>query len=61
VPIEVEMCEFYKVEMRGRGFKITCVKNRQPSIKCHNKRDECSDYNPSTGLTLEEIKEKYGL
>lgn len=62
MPVEVKMCEHYRVELIGAdGYRIYCTKGHKASIKCHERRDDCPDYKPSEALTLEEVKEKYGL
>jgi len=60
MPKEVEMCEFYTVETDGNSGVSTCTKGRRVELKCLSKRTDCPDYNPSIGLTLEEVKAKFG-
>ena len=56
MPVEIEMCEFYHVEMTEQGYKLLCQKGHSSSIKCHSKRPDCPDYAPSFALTREEMK-----
>ena len=56
MPVEIDLCEHYKVEMLKRGYLLRCEKKRKPSIKCHTRREDCPDYHPSIGFTPEEVR-----
>ena len=59
---EVEMCEFYGVDMVGAGgFRVYCEKKHKASIKCHSKRPECPDYKPSICFAPDEYKRKRNI